>query len=156
MKNKGFTLVELLIVIAIGLVIVGGSLFSYSRLTGRSYLGARTYELIQTIRQAQLNSVARLNDDRWGVHIDPDIGGNNDNFVLFKGVAYASRNSAYDTVTNLPDSVSISLISLNDAGADIIFNKTTGVPAQYGTITLTDNQGGSNIININSYGIVSL
>lgn len=154
--NEGFTLIELLIVITIGLLIVGGSFVGYSSMVGRSYLDARTYELMQSIRQAQLNSVARLNNSQWGVHIDPDLGGNNDNFVIFKGSTYVGRDSAYDTATALPDNVSISSVSLSDSGTDIIFDLTTGEPAQYGSITFTDNQGGSNTININNFGIVSL
>ncbi len=154
--NRGFTLVELLIVIAIGAIILGGSFVAYSRMAGKSYLDTRTYELIQAIRQAQLNSMVRLNDSQWGIHIDPDLGGNNDNFVIFKGSTYAGRDISYDFVTDLPNNISISSVSLNGGGNDIIFSKTTGVTLQYGSITLTDNQSDSYMLNINSYGVVSL
>ena len=160
MKNKnlkrGFTMIELLIVITIVVITFAATFTIQSRFLVDTYIDTNTDQIVQTLRLAQMRSIARFNNSQWGVYFDEDIDGNDDKFVLFKGTSYADRDFSFDIETHLPDSLSFSNISLNGGGDDVVFNELTGATPNYGSIQILDNLGNPNTVSINSKGMVEL
>ena len=143
--KDGFTIVELLIVIAITIIVAVVTIPVYGNLQASSQLNETSSQLIQIIRMAQLRSMSRLNNNRHGVKIEPD------SFVIYQGDSYATRNIAYDLVTNLDDILSL---SSNLTGDEINFSLGLGKPNSFGTITLTHGLKNTKQIVINSLGLV--
>ncbi len=155
-KKKGFTIIELILVITVLVIVVSAVFTLQGGILADTYLDTNSEQIVQNLRLAQMRSIARVNDSQWGVYFDEDAGGTGDKFVLFKGTSYATRDSNYDIVTELPDIISLSSISLNGSGADMVFAKLSGDSSTYGSILISDNLGNSNTISINSKGSIDV
>lgn len=141
-KEKGFTLVELILVIGIfALLIIISSPFGINFYQTRQ-LDVHLNGIVQALRRTQLKSMSIDSDSSFGVYIDYN------KYVLFKGASFATRDALYDEVFDLPENLSITGLS------EIVFSKLKGVPSDIGTITLTiDNR--SEAININEVGRIN-
>jgi len=142
---KGFTLIELLIVIGITLVLAGAVSPIYGNLQVSAQLNEESSQIVQAIRLAKEKSSARVNNSQYGVYFQAN------SYTLYQGSAYALRNSSYDRVTTLSDSVTITSTL---TGNEINFSKGLGEPSNTGTVTITHSVSGSRVIDINSLGKV--
>ena len=147
--ERGFTLVEVLLAIGIALVLLVAATPLYTNLLISSQLNEHTSQIVQTLRIAREQSVARLNNAEHGLKIESD------RYILYQGASYTLRNSAYDREIVLDSGVILSW-SLVGTGADgdITFSRGLGVPNSTGTITITHDTSGTRSIFINSLGIV--
>ncbi|MFQ6083751.1 MAG: Tfp pilus assembly protein FimT/FimU [Candidatus Aminicenantia bacterium] len=138
-STKGLTLIELMMVMAILVLLIGASLPLSINFYKTRQFDVHLKGVVQTLRRAQLKSMVTENDSSFGVY----LGSNQ--YVLFKGNSYLARDVAYDEAFELPDNLQITGLS------EIVFSKLKGTPSDTGTITLTiDNQ--SETININEVG----
>ncbi len=137
----GFTIIELLIVIAIvgGIIVFALSMGVYF-FRGQN-LDKGTSEVLQALRRSQFLAFAQKLDSPWGVYFSGS------QYTLFKGSSYAGRDTAYDEVFDLPSGITPSGIS------EEVFAKYTGLPGTTGTITLTSDAG-SRTITVNGQGMV--
>lgn len=143
MSQKGFTLVEMLIVLAIAFLLFGviGSIASNTY--PKNQLRAQADTVVQTLRTAQSLTIARKNDSVWGVHLTAT------DMTLFSGIDYPTRDPLYDQVHTFPSGVSVSGLT------DVVFNALYGTTSQAGTITVTsDATSESNTITININGVI--
>lgn len=141
--KAGFTLVEIVIAMAI-LVIIAGSGFyagfgqfqSYSLRTDRDTV----VSLLQKARSRAMNNIGQV---KHGFSIQGS------NYVVFEGSSYATRNVGADQI--IPKS---SLVSLSGV-SEVIFDQLTGdVSTGAGSITLTVAEA-DQIITINNEGGLS-
>lgn len=147
-SRSGFTLVEILIVFGIFTILIVASTPLYGTLQVRAQLNENTSHIVQSLRIAREKSVARLNNSSHGVYFSIDPNGN-DQFVLYQGDSYFTRNSAYDKTIILNSSL---FLSTSLEGSDVSFSKGLGIPNNFGTISLTHViDGGRNII-VNQFG----
>jgi prepilin-type N-terminal cleavage/methylation domain-containing protein len=146
-KSAGFTLVELLIVIAITLIIGVASIPIYGNLQVSGQLNENSSQIIQTIRTAQSRSIARVNGAQHGIQFG------NTNYTLYQGASYATRDTNLDRTVSLDTALAIST-SLSGGSTDINFSKGFGVPSATGTVTLSHDVGGPRTITINDVGMV--
>lgn len=139
--NKGFSLLELLIVIAVvGLLAagVGVSLVNYQRTAA---LDSAAKEIVGNLRFAQNKAITGEDgngdgaSDKWGVRF---ANGTNDTYRIFYGNSYTVNNAKEEIY--LPSSVSFSAPQEGN-NLDVIFTKTSGTTAAT-TITVS-NAGGS-------------
>ena len=139
---KGFSLVEILIVIAILaflLVLLAPSGIQFYR---TQQLDTVTEEIVQALRKVQLNSMSVKNDSAFGVYFSSD------QYVLFRGNSYLSRDQE-EVFEILND------ISFSGDISEVVFSKLNGDPNNLGNIILTlDNK--TKTININSAGRINL
>jgi prepilin-type N-terminal cleavage/methylation domain-containing protein len=149
--KQGFTLVELLIVIAISLIVLAAAVPIYGNLQGTAQLNDVTSGIIQATRTARERSMNRLDNSSHGVYIDIATG--DDSYVLYQGDSYATRDSSYDRSTTLDTAI---VLSTTISGADINFSKGLGIPNNTGTITVTHDVNGAETITINALGSVDL
>ena len=139
--NKGFTLLELLLSIALISVLAGFSLPVYRTLIKKNDLDIAANSIVASLRRAQILSQAVDGDITWGVKVQSG------SIVVFKGASYATRDTAYDEIFDVPTSIGIG------GTGEYVFAKMTGLPQSTGTTTLT-SESDTRTVSINAKGMV--
>lgn len=139
LKLPAFTLIEILLAVALLAMILAISLP-----LGQEYLNKNELEnaktlITQTIRSAQANAKAGKADAQWGVKIIDNA------ITLFQGNSYATRNTAVDVVITWSDRFDATGVS------ELVFSKYNALPSTTGTITITGFELTSEI-TINTQG----
>ena len=151
---QGFTLVELLVVIALTVIIFLMNFTFNAYLLVDSTLDSKAHEIVENLKLAQTRSMARYQDSQWGVYFN-NVG-SPQQFIVFKGNTYAARDASYDLVTNLPSSLSFTTLTFTGGGSEVDFAKLSGNTTQSGTIVLTSNQNHTRTITISTLGVVDI
>ncbi len=151
MKQFGFTILELIIVIAIIAVIAGIGLVNLISYRQRQNLKIQTEELVAVLRNSHDRSVTQESGSRWGVHFENPAGDNNDFYDLFSGTSYSA--SAVVSRTALPPALQFDIPS-SGASSTIIFAPVTGFPNVSTTIkiSLMSSPSASSTIIVNTNG----
>ncbi len=145
-SNKGFTLLELLIVIGLTVSIVAVSVPMYENLHTSTKLDEGLAQIMSEIRLAREKSMAGINNEGHGVYFDP---GNN-KLVQFEGASYAARNTDNDRELIVDSNI---IMSTTIVFNEINFERGNGVPDAVGQVELSLNEK-SRTIEINDFGIV--
>ncbi len=140
---NGFTLIEVLLSIAIISILAGIGIPVYQSLQVRNDLDVAAVTIAQNFRRAQILSQAMEGDTTWGISIQ------NQSITLFQGASYAGRNQNFDEVFDVPNSIALS------GTQEVVFAKFSGEPYTTGTVTLTTNTNETRNITINTKGMVS-
>lgn len=139
-SRKAFTLVEMLIALGmIAFIAAMGLWASMDVYRGYSYR-SEVKTLVSTLQKARLASMINVNGAPHGVHIASN------QYTIFQGVDYASRDTTFDTVITPSPSVTIT-------SADVVFEQLSG-DASNQTITIS-NGARSNDIVINDEGQIN-
>ena len=141
-NGRGVSLLELMIVIGISALLVAVSLPLAINFYKTRQLDVHHQGIVQALRRAQSKATAIEDDSSFGVYLTSE------QYVLFKGNSYDSRDFAYDEDFNLPDNLVITGLS------EIVFSKLEGIPSDTGTINLTID-GQSETISINEVGRIN-
>ena len=147
-RQQGFTLVEVTITLAIFsiLVVIGVALMTNT--LGRNQVGNVMTDTVSTLRRAQWQSMNGHEDDVWGVHFETD------SMTLFRGSTY-SFGASDNVVTDLPNDIEYSSISLNGGGDDVLFDDSFGSTTAFGTLTIEDtNSDESRSVTVNAVGMI--
>ncbi len=137
---KGFTLVEVLLSIALVSIIAGFSVPFFNSFLYRSEVENATTLTITSIRSANILARSQKNDSNWGVY----LSGNS--VTIYSGNDYVSRDVTLDQVYSF-DGVSFS------GNNEVNFVKFSGIPNTSATINV-NGEVNSDVITINSLGIV--
>ena len=140
---KGFTLLEVLLSLAILALLAGLSAPVYLNLQSRNDLAVATTTLAQTLRRAQTLAMAVASDSTWGVKVQTG------NFTLFKGLGYSARDPSFDEIFDLPSNL------ISSGPSEIIFSKFTGEPQTTGNITLTNVNNENRTLSVSPKGMIS-
>ncbi len=141
---KGFTLLELLIVIALIAVIS-----TLGLLVGMDFYRtyAFSYErqvVVSALEKARNQALSNINQARHGVYF---AGGN---YVIFQGLTYASRNMAFDQVISASPALSHSGMQ------EVVFSQLSGDAVVTGSpLQLSDGLTHNVTISINSEGQIN-
>ena len=142
-NNKGFTLLEVLLSVAVIGILAGAGVPIYQTLQNRNDMDIVVSSFAQSLRRAQLLSQAVANDTTWGVRIRPGF------IILFQGQNFMGRDPNFDEEISIPPSIRIS------GTPEIVFNKFTGIPQTAGTLTLTSVNNETETLTINTKGTVN-
>jgi len=142
---KGFTLLEVLLSIAIISGMAAFSIPVYQSFQVKNDLDLAVSKTIQTLGRAQMLSQGVDGDVTWGIKIQTG------SITLFKGISFNTRDVSFDEISVISQSITLAPLSLNE----IIFNKLSGEPQSQGTITLTSTNNETKTITINAKGFVS-
>lgn len=151
MTSRGFTLLEILIVLAISLSLV--SVFSSIYLSFNKHVAfdAGAQVTVNFLKEARSLTLASRNADVYGVHFEAT------RIVLFTGSTFSEpdpNNREY----KFKSDIQLTTINLTGGGSDVVFDRLTGETAQFGTTTLSriSNPGTTKDIVIKETGIVEL
>lgn len=125
--KRGFTLVEMLIVIAILAIVSFVAVGFVSNSVPRNQLQTETDALLGMLRRAQERTVNGYEGGPWGVHVEAGSA------TLFLGNTFATRDAAYDETRTLPSAIGAS------GSTDVVFEIRSGIPTASATFTLTDH-----------------
>jgi prepilin-type N-terminal cleavage/methylation domain-containing protein len=139
--TQGFTLLEVLLSVALIGIISSIGAVVYQQLQGRNDLDVAAAAVATNFRRAQTLSRAVDGDTTWGVRADTGA------VTLFRGASYATRVAAFDEVTSISPTLTPSGFQ------EVVFAKFTGAPATTGTLTLTGSNG-IRTITLNAQGTV--
>jgi prepilin-type N-terminal cleavage/methylation domain-containing protein len=142
-NERGFTLIEMLLSIAIIVMLVGLSLPVYQSFQSRNDLDIATQSIADMLRRAQSYARGVNGDTTWGVHLQSGSA------TLFKGASYASRATGFDETTVIASTYTVSGVS------DVVFSKFSATPSTTGSITLARTTNDTRTISINGKGMVS-
>lgn len=140
--KPSFTLIELLLVVALMFILASSSTAFYSRFLIQNSVIAIQDQVIGNLRKAQTNAMAGKQNSNWGVYVASGA------IILFSGDSYAARNTALDERSAYANSVAVS------GPTEIVFSKVSGIPNTSGTISIS-GQGTSKSVIINSQGMVT-
>lgn len=141
-NEQGFTLLELLLSVAIISLLAGLSLPVYRTLLSKNDLDIAAQVSANSLRRAEILSQATDGDNTWGVKAQ------NGSIVIFKGASYATRDTTFDETFNVPASITVG------GTTEILFAKFTGLPQTTGTLNLS-SESDSRAVTINSKGMVN-
>jgi len=126
-QNKfsfGLTIIELLTVIAILIILISISISLFRIFQKESGLTNTAEEIINMLRFAQNKTLASQESSQWGVYFS--ISTSPQEYILFKGSDYASRDPAYDQIHEIPEKIEIYEIDLTGGGSEIVFERVLG------------------------------
>ncbi len=151
--KKGFTLFEVILVVAIVSIVVGFTTSLGINVYNSSVFAGTRSQMADTLVRARANAIVQKNDRSHGIYMSTSSA---PHYVLFEGDDYANRAQEADEIINLPSDtyVVFSAGFMNGDEATVLFSKRTGLPNATGTITLY-RQGLSRSIIINDFGFLS-
>lgn len=147
-KQKGFSLIEIIVIIAIGAVLTATIVFSFSSFRNSKIVDVSADQILSVINEARVKTVSSEDYSRFGIHFEAG------RVLFFKGDVFTEPNSS-NIQTTLSPLVEISNISLSGGGADIVFQKLTGKTSNYGSlrIRLKSDNNKYKTISVKSTGI---
>src|SRR3990172_10423181 len=163
---RGFTLMELVLVIAVLGVIAGLGMGSYANFLRQGSLDSAANEIVATLRKAQTNSQASSEGTGWGIWFDTT---NKDNYKLFRGncstptsascyqnsdcAATCDNNNQNAETIYLPSSVEINSASFGGRQY-ATFDRPSGKPTSSydGSVTIQLKGGVTKTITVSALG----
>lgn len=142
MNQQGFTLIEVLLSVAIIGLLVGMSLPVYETYARRNELDVTTQGAVSMFRRAATYARGVNENAAWSVRIETD------KMTLYQGTDYANRDTATDETIVIPASITSSYTG------DVQFAKLTALPSPTGSMTLTSTTNDTRTITLNAKGMV--
>lgn len=140
--KRGFTMIELIIVIVLMAILSALSAPIYNKFQNTNNVELANIQASQALRRAQILSQASSGDSAWGVYIG------NSQITLFKGNTYVTRDTNFDEIYQIVDSIKVS--GLNE----VVFEKFSGQTQNVGDIIFSINENFNKTITINGKGIL--
>lgn len=142
MSKRGFSLIEVIIVIAVLVVVSGFTLGVGSEFYNSRSLIAERDSLVALLRRARINAMNNTNQMDQGVFLGSS------EYVIFQGNSYAGRNSAFDETFPRLGGVTI------EGPTEVVFSALEGASNASGTIAIVSASGRAEI-SINYEGRIS-
>jgi len=149
-ENKGFTLIEIMVVLALSAIILTVIITSYYDLAKKQALDKDYLSVASLLDQAKSSAINSKSASQYGVYFASSSA------VLFKGQTYVSNNITNQTYL-LNNRVSISALNLVGSSTDrVLFSRLTGYANASGTITLSlkDSPTTKKIIKVYKTGVI--
>ncbi len=157
--SRGYTILELLIVLTLTVIIAGGTLLNLFEFSARQSLDDSAKVTVSMLRNAQERASGQDEGSRWGIYFK-DNASDRDIVALFQVDETLVASTTYTDVPGetvdqrtLARSITLTL----PAGATttlILFSKSTGLPNVSTTITFNTNRASADTraVTISSSG----
>lgn len=146
--QKGISIIEVTIVLAIIGVLTLVVVPQFYKIRENQVVKSAVEEVLSALGKARSQTLASLNSSEYGIHFQPD------RVIIFRGRVFSS--SALDNeIIILTTPATISNISLTGEISDIYFNRLSGMPSVFGSVTVS-SANYSKVLNISATGNISL
>lgn len=151
MNTKGFTLIEILVVLGISIILATGGFLGLWNLKKHQALRLSAEGMVAFLRDAQQKSVNQEGGFGWGVHFDNSASGR-DSYWRFSGT---DSLGAVDKVV-LPAGVEIT-DPISGTSKNVIFAKISGLPDSPTEVKLNLSNDASvfRVVKINAQGTIT-
>ncbi len=126
---RGFTVLEILIVISILGILMAVVVPSFTTFRSNSILNTETQEILTIVNKARISSMSSRGDLQYGIRFEAT------RIVLFS-VPY-SEGASTNEVHIFNPALTLSPITINGGGSDVLFIKFIGSTNQNATTTLS-------------------
>jgi uncharacterized protein (TIGR02145 family) len=164
-NGAGFTLIEVLLIVAIFAIILSSAISLTTTQIFESDLEAKSLEVASMIEKAQNHSVTGYRGDVWSIKVldnDALCNDNGDCILLFKGRDFSGRDTSYDRFVQFDQSISGVYINADQAN-EFYFDYKSGWLAtstasylEQQHIVLSSNIGNQKSIVIQPSGVSSI
>lgn len=146
--RSAFTLVEVLLVVALTAVLAAMSVPIVTSLQGFAAVEAAHGPLLGDLRLAGLR--AAVGYGAHGVYLETN------RYTIYAGATYATRDASRDRVVALDDTVTMELYGFAGGSGplDVRFAAGTGVPSDTGTIALRPVSGRAQFLAVRPSGLI--
>jgi len=146
-KNiSGFTLVELVITVALSALLAGVAMPIYNGFSDSIKLDEAVNTVFQELQLAQKMSASGKDRSAFGIYLDET----DNSLTFYQGVNYAERNIDSERRTDLDSNIVLENKMFSD---DVNFSSGRGTPNEVGEISLYFKDEVRNI-TINDYGLI--
>ena len=145
---KGFTILEIIIVLGLTVAIAGISLPYYSAWQGGLLRQNEVVEIGEWLRTVQVRAEVAYNKQGHGLKFMSD----DNKFIIYQGENYEDRISSYDQEAELADDIGF---TFNNLDSDINFTMLATSTRRAGSIGIAKNGEQIGVININQARVVS-
>lgn len=129
MKSRGYTLIEIILAVAIGTILLGLTVTAFKSAATSQSVDKSAEIVVSALNEARSSTLSSKEASSYGVHF-----GTTD-VTLFKGPTYVSGVST-NQVRRINQGTTISNITLSGGGSDVIFTRLTGGTTQTGTLVV--------------------
>ena len=142
--RSGFTVIELIVVVAIFVITVSVAFPFLGKFQRSETLETLGQDVVQVLRRAQHRAITGERDRAWGVSFQAG------SYILFAGTSYATRDMAFDEQHTVVGAFTFS------GASEITFEKFSGRASTAGTVTIAHSGGETRSVNVNSAGAIFL
>ncbi|HTK33207.1 MAG TPA: GspH/FimT family pseudopilin [Candidatus Paceibacterota bacterium] len=128
--TAGFTLIEILLVIAIAGILLSIGTYWYNTARSNAIVSTTTDSIVSALEQARSNAISGKNGASFGVKF------NSDSYVTFMGSAYSTSSASNSTTTI--DSGATLTNTITDPNDAIVFTRLTGATNSTATVTVME------------------
>ena len=146
LQNKGFSVIELLVTIAILGMLLGVSVVSFASYNRRQAVFATAAAVGQSLRDARARTLASVAGSQYGVKVDGD------RFTFFQGSVFSSSTPTNNTF------MYASGVSASSSISTFIFERVTGNSSASGTISVYQTSSANVVkyVKVQTTGLVSI
>lgn len=149
--NQGFTIIEILIVVAIVALTVTIVSVSFYKLNSSQALDKGATLVVSTLDEARALTLSSKGDSQYGVYLEDS------QITTFKGTTY-SASDPDNIVTSINPLIGLRDITLSGGGTSVVFKRLTGNTDEVGTmeVFLRASPDTFRTVTVSSTGIVEL
>lgn len=132
LKNKGFSLLEIIFVVVILMILISVVIPNFAKFKNQQLISSMSNEIVSVLNQASSQSLNGLDSSSYGVYFASN------QVVLFTGTTYDALSPS-NKVFNLDSAVEIATINLTEEGvatSQLYFERLTNRPNASGNILL--------------------
>ncbi len=149
MNKKGFSIIEIILVLLLMMIVFSFTALYYQASRTRSDLNSQVNLLVNEIRLIRSNVVSGLITQPNAIRLEENA------YIKFLGEEFDSEDEN-NIAVELPPTIKISDINLNEESQEIIFQSPDGRTENFGSFTLkSENINRFKTININEIGTIN-
>lgn len=148
LHTRGFTFIEVLVVIAILFILVAISITTFQKMSISSSHRVVAQEIFSTLTTARNDTLASNNDTVYGVHFETG------STTLFQGSTFTEGDIDNVVYEFLGGTWATSTFITNNT--DVVFKRLTGFPSATGTLYIVSPDGtATRTITIHDTGLIN-